>query len=121
MGKRDEALVVIVVEDEADLRELFVFALEASKFEVHAASSVAEATKLLDHLNADVLIADFSLPDGTGPVLLDLCAKARPRACILLSGHDARDLPASDFDVLLLKPVLPERLVREIRERFPDR
>jgi DNA-binding response OmpR family regulator len=113
---------VVVVEDEDDLRELLVFALELAKLDVRAAGSIAEARVLLGgEARTDVLVADFGLPDGTGADLLQLCADARPRVCILLSGHDARDIPASGFDVVLTKPVLPEKLVSEIRARFPDR
>ena len=112
---------VVVVEDEDDLRELLVFALEMAKFEVRAAGSIAEARLLLGGAaHADVLVADFGLPDGTGADLLQLCAETRPRVCILLSGHDARDIPATGFDVVLTKPVLPEKLVSEIRARFPE-
>ena len=113
---------VVVVEDEEDLRELLVFALEVAKFEVRAAGSLAEARLLLAaERHVDVLIADFGLPDGTGADLLELCANARPRVCILLSGHDARDIPVAGFDVVLTKPVTPEKLVSEIRARFPER
>lgn len=113
-------LQVVVVEDEEDLRELLVFALEVAKFEVRAAGSLAEARSLLAaEGHADVLVADFGLPDGTGVDLLEL--SARPRLCILLSGHDARDIPAAGFDVVLTKPVTPEKLVSEIRARFPER
>jgi DNA-binding response OmpR family regulator len=113
---------VVVVEDEEDLRELLVFALEIAKFDVRAAGSLAEARSLLvaGARHADVLIADYGLPDGTGADLIELCANVRPRVCILLSGHDARDITAGGFDVVLTKPVTPERLVSEIRARFPD-
>jgi two-component system response regulator PilR (NtrC family) len=115
-------LSVIVVEDERDLRELLVFALEVAELEVNAAASLAEARSLLDGpLKPDVLIADFSLPDGTGPDLLALCAAARPTLCMLLTGHDARDIPAGGFDVVLTKPVLPETLLGAIRSHFPGR
>jgi len=114
---------VVVVEDETDLRELLVFALEVAKFVVQAAASMAEARALLDAADPrpDVLVADYTLPDGTGADLLDSCAEIRPNLCILLSGHDARDIPAAGFDVVLTKPVLPEKLVGEIRARFPGR
>ena len=113
---------VVVVEDEEDLRELLVFSLEVAKFEVRAAGSLAEARSLLAAgRHADVLVADFGLPDGTGADLLELCADVRPRVCILLSGHDARDIPAGGFDVVLTKPVTPEKLVSEIRAHFPER
>jgi CheY-like chemotaxis protein len=115
-------LTVMVVEDEVDLRELLVFALEVARLDVHAAASMAEARALLEgRLEPDVLIADFSLPDGTGPDILDLCAAARPTLCMLLTGHDARDIPVAGFDVVLTKPVLPEKLVGAIRAHFPGR
>lgn len=122
MENAGRPLTVVVVEDELDLRELLVFALEVAKLDVHAAASMAEARALLDgHLRPDVLIADFSLPDGTGADLLALCAAARPTFCMLLTGHDARDIPAGGFDVVLTKPVLPEKLVGAIRAHFPGR
>ena len=111
---------VVVVEDEADLRELLVFALEMANLDVRAAASIVEARALLQGRRPpDVLVADFSLPDGTGADLVALCEDARPRVCILLSGHDARDIAAEGFDVVLTKPVTPEKLVGEIRARFP--
>jgi two-component system response regulator HydG len=111
---------VVVVEDETDLRELLVFALEMAKLDVRAAASIEEARALLQgHRGPDVLVADYSLPDGTGADLVSLCKDARPRVCILLSGHDARDISADGFDVVLTKPVTPEKLVGEIRARFP--
>lgn len=122
MQNADRPVTVVVVEDETDLRELLVFALEVATFDVRAADSMAEARVLLDaQQKPDVLVADFSLPDGTGADLLALCAETRPSVCILLSGHDARDIPGAGFDVVLTKPVLPEKLVGEIRTRFPGR
>ncbi len=113
---------VVVVEDQTDLRELLVFALETSGFEVQAAASMHEARALLEgRKDVDVLVADYTLPDGSGSDLVELCEAARPRLCILLSGHDARDLPGDGFDVVLTKPVLPEKLVAAIRARFPER
>ena len=115
-------LSVVVVEDEEDLRELLVFALEVASFSVRAAASIADARAVLDDgVQPDVLIADYSLPDGIGADLLSVGAGVRPRVCILLSGHDARDIATDAFDVVLMKPVTPEKLVNEIRTRFPGR
>lgn len=114
-------LTVVVVEDEADLRELLVYALEVAKFTVLEAASVADAREVLGgDAKPDVLVADYTLPDGTGADLLTVGAAGRPRVCILLSGHDARDIGTHAFDVVLTKPVTPERLVREIRTRFSE-
>ncbi len=108
-------LQVVVVEDEADLRELFIFALEVAGLVAHGADSVASARELLATIRPDALVADYGLPDGTGTALLALCADARPRVCVLLTGHDARDIATDGFDVVLMKPILPEALVGAIR------
>jgi DNA-binding NarL/FixJ family response regulator len=67
-----------------------------------------------------VLVADYGLPDGTGVGLLSLCADAKPRICVLLTGHDGRDIATDGFHVVLRKPILPEALVSAIRTRIPN-
>jgi DNA-binding response OmpR family regulator len=109
---------VLVVEDEPDLRELFIFALEVAGFVARGAESVARARELLAVDPPDALIADYGLPDGTGVTLLALCAEARPKVCVLLTGHDARDISTDGFDAVLMKPILPEALVAAIRTRI---
>jgi DNA-binding response OmpR family regulator len=109
---------VLVVEDETDLRELFIFALEVAGFVVRGADSVTSARAQLAEALPDALVADYGLPDGTGATLLALCADARPRVCVLLTGHDARDIATDGFDVVLIKPILPEALVGAIRARI---
>ncbi len=65
-----EGLRVLVVEDEADIVELFSFVLEESGAEVKAGFSVQEALQIAKQFKPDILISDMTLPDGDGYTLL---------------------------------------------------
>lgn len=113
----DRALLVVVVEDSDDMRELLVIALGRAGFLAHGAASLAEARGLVADAPPDVLVADYSLPDGTGAEVLALCERGKPKVCILLTGFDPQRVEAPGFDVVLTKPVFPAKLVEVIRER----
>lgn len=67
--------IVLIVEDEADLRHAVTRQLSAQGFTVVAAGSVAEAKAAVwEHL-PDVVLLDVLLPDGSG---YDLCQWLRP-------------------------------------------
>jgi DNA-binding response OmpR family regulator len=107
--------MILVVDDDDDTRELYVAAFEAAGFTLRAAANIAEALRVLGEFEADVLIADYSLPDGTGSALLELCAAARPPFCVLVTGFHERDVVASGFDLVLTKPVAFDTLVGAVR------
>lgn len=78
-------LKVLLVEDEADGRELLSLLLERRGAVVHAAESAAEALELLAEGNFDVLISDIGLPGTDGYGLIRQ---------IRAQGLGPRDLPA---------------------------
>ncbi len=57
---------VLVVDDEADLRELLTISLGRMKLNAHAGATVREAGDELGRADYDLCITDMSLPDGTG-------------------------------------------------------
>lgn len=120
MAPRTSSLI-LVVDDDEDTRDLYVVAFETAGFSVRAAGTVAEALGVLGEIEPDVLIADYSLPDGTGRSLMEACAAARPRFCVLVTGFHERDVVASGFDLVLTKPVAFESLVEAIRSDQVDR
>ncbi len=107
--------LILVVDDDEDTRDLYVVAFETAGFTVRAAGTVAEALGVLGQVEPDVLVADYSLPDGTGSTLMESCAAARPRFCVLVTGFNERDVVASGFDLVLTKPVAFEALVEAVR------
>jgi PAS domain S-box-containing protein len=63
-------LKVLVVDDEADARELMSMVLQQCGAEVQAASSTREALKVLEDWRPDVLISDIGMPGEDGYVLI---------------------------------------------------
>jgi PAS domain S-box-containing protein len=117
-----EGVRVLVVEDEADARELLALTLEVSGAEVNAVESVQEALRNLELFKPDVLLSDIGMPVESG---YDLIRQVR-----LLSG-ESRDIPAvaltafatdkdrqlalaAGFQIHLAKPVEPNALVKAI-------
>ncbi|MBE9108366.1 response regulator [Nodosilinea sp. LEGE 07298] len=61
---------ILVVEDEADARELLVLVLEQAGAKVTAVTSAVEALQRLPQLELDVLISDIAMPDIDGYMLV---------------------------------------------------
>jgi len=118
---------VLVVEDEADVREIAVAFLRSLGYKVIAASDAGSAlAALAQHADIDLLFSDVVL--GTGMNGVELAHEARHRRpglpVLLTSGyeHSAQESgnrSAGDF-VLLQKPYRREDLSAELR-RILDR
>ncbi|WP_088919510.1 phosphate regulon transcriptional regulator PhoB [Granulosicoccus antarcticus] len=57
---------ILIVEDEAAIRDMLRFALERHGHEVHSSGSVSEARQLMAAQNMDLAIVDWMLPGGSG-------------------------------------------------------
>jgi CheY-like chemotaxis protein len=111
-------LAVLVVDDHDDGRELAATILDVAGASVSTAASGREALALLGSSGStwDVVITDISMPDGTG---YDLIRDARRMGLrvpmVALTALDTpehrRRLLHSGFALLLIKPVMPERLI----------
>lgn len=100
---------IIVVEDEADLRDDLVEYLDRCGFEVRGASRGAELDRLLDAGPADVIVLDINLPDEDGFSVARRIRAGSPAAIIMLTARSSLidrviglELGA---DVYLVKPV----------------
>jgi two-component system phosphate regulon response regulator PhoB len=109
---------VLIVEDEADIRELLALNLRSSGYEVLEAGDVSQASGILATVRPSLCILDWMLPDQTGIYLLRRL-KADPLLMdipvIMLtarsSEHDkvmAFDLGADDY---VTKPFSPRELI----------
>jgi CheY-like chemotaxis protein len=100
---------VLVVEDDASVRDLIVEVLIDDGFEVHA---VAEAHEALSHLGArwpiDVLFTDVELPgEIDGARLALLARKLRPDLAIVYTSGRVRNIDQVPGSAFVAKPYEP--------------
>ena len=69
---------VLVVDDEADIRELLGMTLTRMGLETHCAASTVEAFELLARHAYDLCLTDMRLPDGNGLSLVEHIAAHHP-------------------------------------------
>ena len=121
----DQAVTrVLVVDDEAELRDLLVDALSAEDVEVAAAASGQEAVRLARSRRPDILVTDVRLGDFSGLEVID---RIRSTACseipaVVITGYgDARTLAEASRRrpvELMNKPLDVERLRRTVRREM---
>jgi signal transduction histidine kinase/CheY-like chemotaxis protein len=118
-----EGLRVLVVDDEADSRELVMIALECYGAQVKAASSVSEALAVLKEFRPDVLISDIGMPYEDGYALIRKvraleAEQAGHTPAVALTAYareeERNQALASGFQFHLAKPVEPDELARVI-------
>lgn len=122
---------ILVIDDEADLRELLVITLGRMKLDALAVGSVSEARSALEHNTFDLCLTDMNLPDGDGIELVRLINQQYPDlpvAMITAYGNmETATLAMKEgaFD-FIAKPVSLDRLRQlvddglGIRDRSPD-
>jgi signal transduction histidine kinase len=79
-------LRLLLVEDDADTRELITFILEQCGAAITSVTSVREALDVLAHSKIDVLLSDIELSDADGYELI--------RQVRLMDTEDGRNIPA---------------------------
>jgi signal transduction histidine kinase len=118
-----EGVKVVVVEDEADTRELLVVALQQCGAEVAAFGTVPEALAWLDHSVPDVLVSDIGVPVEDGYSLIRKIRAREPGrggnvpAAALTAYARAEDrLRALEagYQTHLAKPVDPPELIATV-------
>ncbi len=112
---------ILVVEDEADSRELVVSLLEQRGATCVAVGSAAEALEAFARFAPDVVVSDIGLPGEDGFSLVRkiraLPAGATVGAAALTAyvrEDDARRALDAGFDVHVAKPIDPDQLLREV-------
>lgn len=83
---REPGVSIVVVEDDAPLRETLCAAINAQPG-MHVAASFdrfATAMAWLPHHPVDVLLTDLGLPDGSGIDLIRACAASHPHCDIMV-------------------------------------
>ncbi|GGM62407.1 DNA-binding response OmpR family regulator [Halarchaeum rubridurum] len=114
MGEDDTGSVVLVAEDDPELRTLYAARLE-SRYTVRTAGSGAEALDVADPA-VGIVVLDRRLPDGDGlDYLDDLDARTDGAFVAAVTGVDPElEVATVDVDDYLVKPVDGDRLVETV-------
>ncbi|QGX40875.1 phosphate regulon transcriptional regulator PhoB [Permianibacter aggregans] len=114
---------LLVVEDERDIRDMLVFALEEAGFTVEEASTAERALSLLqDGFVPDMLLIDWMLPGANG---VELARRVRQKTefeqtpIIMLTARGEEDDRVKGLeagaDDYVVKPFSPRELIARIR------
>ena len=117
-----EHLQVLLVEDEPDIADLFIFMLEAGGATVVLAVSAQEGLDSLTAFQPDLLLCNLRLPDHDGIWLLHqlraqgVTEQQLPAIAVTsytreVYGHEAL---AAGFQTFLAKPLDPDALVKAV-------
>lgn len=82
--------LILVVDDEAGLREIFVDSLEMAGYRAIAAEDGARALKLLSKEKVDLLITDILMPEVDGMELIMQARKTHPGLKVLAMSGGGR-------------------------------
>jgi two-component system, NtrC family, response regulator PilR len=111
---------VLVVDDEADIRELLGLTLARMGLEAHCAANTTEAYELLAKNTYNLCLTDMRLPDGDGLAVVDYVSKNHPDLPVaVITAHGSTEnavaaLKAGAFDYLA-KPVSLNQLRALVR------
>jgi two-component system, cell cycle response regulator DivK len=113
---------VLIVDDSAETRDMYEYALSHAGFRVLQADNGADGLSHAAEALPDVIVTDLSIPKIDGFALLTR-VQTDPRTeqipVIILSGSADTDTPrraiAAGATAFLLKPCSPESLIAEVR------
>ncbi len=118
------APLVLVIEDDADAREMYQVLLDGSGFRVVSASNGLDGIDRARALHPQLILMDLSLPAVDGLEAsrrLKAEAATRDIPIVALSGNPIDD-PGGQrmFVATLLKPCLPDDLLAEVRRHVGE-
>jgi signal transduction histidine kinase/ActR/RegA family two-component response regulator len=116
-------LHILIVDDEADIRELVAFILEQYGADVTVAASASQAVVALSQSVPDIFLSDIGMPEVDGYMLMRQLRTLPPEQggqipAIALTAYageyNQQQALAAGFQLHIPKPVEPEELVKAI-------
>ena len=117
---------ILVVDDDAEIRELLVQILTRAGYQASQAKDGAALKESYERLQPDLVLLDFKLPDATGLDLLPMIKKQWPETeVIMLTGHATYDVAVEAIKRGAFhfqeKPFDPESLLNLIKRALEIR
>ena len=113
-----QEISILLVEDEKDLKQLFLWDFEKFKVKIETAETYQEAKMLLQTEVFNAIISDIKLPDGTGVDLfryiVDEQIKIPKKYFITAFTSDELDLEGLRVDRLFKKPLKTKEVVEYV-------
>jgi len=126
--------LVLIVDDEPDIRELLEITLNRMAIDTRCAKDVSSAKALLQQEQFDLCLTDMKLPDGNGLELVDLIQEIpKPMPVAVITAHGNMDTAilamkkgAFDFiskpvDLLVLRQLVNSALKTSVPRATGDR
>jgi two-component system, cell cycle sensor histidine kinase and response regulator CckA len=115
---RGAEVTILVVDDDEAVARLVSRMLERSGYATRVATSGAEAERVLEGEEVDVIVTDLRMPEMTGPELVTRARDRHPRVkAIYMSGYaeDRTSLPVAEAEAAIVgKPFRAEELLGAI-------
>jgi CheY-like chemotaxis protein len=125
-----KSLWVLIVDDEADAREMVAFMLQINGAKVNTAKSSFEAIEFLQKISVDdpmpdVIISDIGMPDENGYALIQKIRALTDQRCAAIPAialtafnrpEDKQNALKAGFQIHLGKPIELENLVSAISD-----
>ncbi len=115
---------ILIIDDDADVRDFLVSTLEALGYEVRAAEGAAEGLRLLDERTPDLMLVDYAMPGMNGADVARRARTSHPELPIVfVTGHaDTDDLATAigPGAPILHKPFGARELAAAVDRHFPQ-
>jgi len=114
---------ILIAEDERDIRELIVFALQLNGYDVSQAPNGEEAVKKATELIPDLILMDVRMPKMTGYEACEILKADKntqhiPIVFLSAKGQDAEIQQGKELgaEAYFLKPFSPDELSEDVKE-----
>jgi DNA-binding response OmpR family regulator len=121
---RGNVTKVLVIDDEASIRSLFVEGLSVEGYDVIATGDCHGVSRVIDEEHPDIVVLDIKMGDFDGLELLTHIRQARPHMPVILCSAYAtfkNDVRSSAADDYVVKSVDLEELKTRIRMALEGR
>ncbi len=114
---------IVIVEDDADLREFLVHFLTQEGYDTHAVETGKKALDAVNNHKPHVVILDLSLPDMQGEQVCAALKKEHPQTIVIIltandETHSVVNIFALGADDYITKPFNNTELLARIEARL---